>query len=406
MHFDLLIKGGEVIDPGGGHHGLLDVAIKRNRIAAVEANIPPESAFRVIDGSGQIVTPGLIDLHTHVYRGATYWGINADTVAWRTGVTTWLDVGSAGAFNLPGFREFIVRPSPLRIYAYLNISSIGLVADTYELANMAYCDVALFEKLANLNRDLVYGVKVRMGTPTVGQNGILPMQRARAAADACELPLMVHIAIAPPSLSDVLALMRPNDILTHCYTGHTMRLVDEHGAILDVARQAWDAGVIMDVGHGGGSFAFSSAEALIAAGYKPHVISSDIHQDSIHGPMFDLPTVMSKFLLMGMSLPEVIHATTARPAAVLGLQHEIGTLTPGALADVALFRLAQGSFPLYDVLGARRDGDTLLRNTLTILDGRPLTPLAAEPPAPWIELSPLQREIHTQGHTPEHMRAD
>jgi dihydroorotase len=398
--FDLLIKNGLVIDPAAGYDGLLDVAIKRNRIAAVEANIPAEATFQVIDASEQIVTPGLIDLHTHIYRGATYWGINADVVGPRTGVTTWLDVGSAGAFNFPGFREFIVKPATVRIYAYLNISTIGLTAQNYELANLAYCDVPIFRRLADQHRDLIYGVKVRMGTPTVGTNGLLPLQRARQAADECALPLMVHIAVAPPTVEEVLAYLRPGDILTHCYTGQTMRLVDEHGAILDSARRAWQSGVIMDIGHGAGSFSFNSAEALIAAGYQPHVISTDIHQESIHGPMFDLPTVLSKFLHMGMSLPEVIRAATSRPAQVLGLEREIGSLAPGALADVALFRLHKGNFPLYDIHGQLREGGTLLRNTLTILNGRPLAPLADEPPAPWISLSELQQQIHARGHTP------
>jgi len=400
MKFDLLIKGGEVVDPGG-QSGRLDVAIKRNRIAAVDRDIPAESAARVIDASGQYVTPGLIDLHTHVYHHVTFWGIDPDPVAARSGVTTWLDVGSAGAFNWPGFREFIVKPSDVRIYGLLNISSIGLTAATGELANLDYCDVDLCCKLIGLHRDLILGVKVRIDSNTVRGNGIEPLHRARAAAERCDLPMMVHIGSSPPAVADVLALMRPGDILTHCFTGNSMRIIDERGQLLDDAKRAWESGIIMDIGHGAGSFSFETAEALINAGYTPDVISSDIHQLSVHGPLFDMPTCLSKFLALGMSFADVIRAATIRPAEVLGFQHELGTLKVGALADLALFTIQAGRFPFYDVAMNMREGTQLIRNTLTIANGRPLprTPDAA--PAPWIELSENQRALIERGHTPD-----
>jgi dihydroorotase len=400
MHFDLLIKNGRVIDPAQNRDGVADVAITRNRIAVVDATIPAESAFRIIDASGQIVTPGLIDLHTHVYRGATYWGVNADVVGPRSGVTTWLDVGSSGAFNFLGFREFVIKPASVRIYALLNISSIGLTGQNFELANLAYCDLRAFNKVTALNRDLILGVKVRMGTPTIGQNGLEPLRRARQAAEENGLPMMVHIATAPPAIEDVLALMRPNDILTHCYTGQSMKLIDDQHALRDAAKRAWDAGVIMDIGHGSGSFSFATAESLLGIGYKPDVISTDIHQESINGPMFDLPTVLSKFLAMGLPLAEVIARATSRPGEVLGMHNEIGTLKPGALADVALFRLDEGRFPFYDIHGQVREGKHLLRNTLTLVGGQALPVRLPDAPAPWIELTEFQHELVAKGHTP------
>src|SRR3954469_24591013 len=265
MRFDLLIKGGEVIDPGGGVEGPLNVAVSRDRIAAVDMDIPEESAFRVIDATGQIVTPGLVDLHTHVFHKVTYWGIDPDPVGSASGVTTWNDAGSAGALTLPGLREFVVDRAQVRITAFLNISNIGLVGENYECANLAYLDVDLFRRLAERNRDLVVGVKVRMGTPTVGDNGLEPLRLARRAAEECELPLMVHVAFGPPAIEDVLALMRPGDILTHCFTGLDMKIVDDDGRLYEFARRAWDSGVVMDIGHGTGSFAYSTAEALIEA---------------------------------------------------------------------------------------------------------------------------------------------
>jgi dihydroorotase len=399
MKFDLLIKGGEVVDPGGGRSGRLDVAIKRDRIAAVDRDIPAEGAFQVIDAQGQYVTPGLVDLHTHVYHRVTYWGIDPDPVAARSGVTTWLDVGSAGAYNWPGFREYIVKPANVRIYGLLNISAIGLTAMTGELLNLDYCDVDLCCKLIDRHRDLILGVKARIDRNTTGPSGIEPLRRARQAAERCEMPLMVHIGVGPPAIEEVLALLRPGDILTHCFTGHSMRIVDERGALLDAARRAWDAGVIMDIGHGAGSFSFETAEVLIGAGCPPDVISSDIHQLSIHGPLFDLPTCMSKFLALGMSFEQVVRAATARPAAALGLP-DLGALRPGAPADVALFRVHEGRFPFYDVHMNMREGTQLIRNTLTIAGGRPLIPSPDPVPAPWIELSEAQRALIEHGHTP------
>lgn len=406
MKFDLLIKGGEVVDPAGGYSGQMDVAIKRNRTAAVEANIPTDSAFKVIDASGQYVTPGLVDLHTHVYYGATYWGIHPDQIAARSGVTTWLDVGSAGAYNLTGLRDYIANSSAIRIYALLNISSIGLTAETWELTNLNYCNVDLCCELINLNRDFILGIKARIDSNTIGENGLEPLRRAREAADRCELPLMVHIGGGPPELSEILDYMHPGDILTHCFTGRSMRIIDDDGNLLDVAKRAWDAGIIMDSGHGAGSFSFETAEKLIAAGYKPDVISSDIHQLSVHGPLFDLPTCMSKFLALGMTLPDVVRASTSRPAEVLGLQDEVGTLKPGALADVALFRVEQGRYPFYDVHMNMREGRDLISNTLTIVNGKPLPYIGDNPPAPWIELTEDQRLLIERGHTPSDLRSD
>lgn len=403
MQFDLLIKGGEVVDPGGGRQGRLDVGIKRNRIAAVDANLPAESAHRVIDATGQYVSPGLIDLHTHVYHGATCWGVRADPIAARTGVTTWLDVGSSGAFNFPGFREFIAQPASSRIYALLNISSIGLTAQTWELANLNYLDVDLCCKLIDHNRDLILGVKVRVDKNTTSGTGLAGLERGRQAAEASGLPMMVHIGMGPPTITEVLDFMRPGDILTHCFTGHSMRIVDEDGGLLEVAKRAWDSGIVMDIGHGAGSFSFTTASALIAAGHRPDVISSDIHQFSIHGPLFDMPTCLSKFLALGMSLEEVIAASTVRPAQVLGMADEIGTLKPGALADIALWRLLDGDFPLYDVHMNERRSKQLLQNTLTLINGRELPQRSDDPPMPWIELSESQRGLIERGETPEKM---
>lgn len=417
MRFDVLIKGGKVVDPGTGFFGEADVAIKNKAIAAVDRNIPESAAAQVIEANDRIVTPGLIDLHTHVFRGITFWGIDADAVGSRTGVTTWIDAGSAGAYTLPGFREFIVERAAVRIYSFLNIASIGLVGHNYELQNLAFSDPDLFVRMFKLYPDLVLGVKVRMGAPTVGENRTKPLERAKQAARACGLPLMMHIATAPPPIEEVVPFLEEGDILTHCFTGQDMRIVDDESEMLDTVRRAREGGLVFDVGHGSGSFVFSIAESLVEAGYAPDVISTDIHQLSIGGPMFDLPTTLSKFLALGMQLPEVIRAATTRPAEVLGLDGQLGTLRPGAAGDVAIFEIKQGTFSFYDIEGNVRYGTELLVNALTMVDGRPLERAARETPAPWMAHdfenednlylnTEFQEELRRRGHVPSAMARD
>ena len=384
MQFDLLVKGGEVVDPGSGRRGALDVAVRRDRIAAVDRDIPAGAAARVIDAKGKIVTPGLVDLHSHVFHGCSYWGVRPDPVASRSGVTTWIDAGSAGAMTLDGFREYIVKPARARIYALLNISYIGLVGPDHELMNLNYCDVDVFRRLYDLNRDLVVGVKVRMMSSTVGEQGVKPLERARRAADECAVPMMMHIGYAPPSIDECLPFLKKGDILTHCFTGFDMRILAENGKLRDSARDAWERGVVMDIGHGTGAFVFEVAEPLIQQGYKPTVISTDIHQLSIRGPMYDLPTCMNKCLALGMSVDEVVEAATTAPARAVGLDDEVGTLKPGLMADIALFEMERGNFRYYDVKMDMREGRERLRHSLTIIGGRPLESLAEDPPAPWL----------------------
>lgn len=407
MRFDTLVKGGHLLDPAAGRDGSFDVALAGGRVAAVGSDIPAETAYRVIDATSRYVTPGLIDFHSHVFHQFTYWGVDPDTIGPRTGVTTWVDAGSAGAITLPGFRRYVADPATCGVQAFMNISYIGLVGPEFELRSMEYCDVDLFERIYRLHADIIVGVKVRMGTPTVGENGVAPLREARRAAERCELPVMVHIADAPPEIGDVLALMAPGDIVTHCFSGATMKLVDDDGNVLKDARRAIESGVILDVGHGAGGCTFASAEAMIGAGLVPDVISTDLHQMSHHGaavmssdagasafirvrndgtPKFDLPTALSKFMAIGLSLGQVIAAATARPAELLGRSGEIGTLAPGARGDLAVFELEHGSFEFIDVERASRTGTERLVNVLTLIDGREPERKPAAAPAPWVDL--------------------
>jgi dihydroorotase len=421
--FDVLIKGGEVVDPGAGLTGLLDVGIKKDRIVAVEANLPPESASRTIDATGQYVTPGLIDLHTHVYRGVGFFGVDADAIAWRCGVTTWVDAGSSGGYTWPGFREFIIESSRVRVYAFISMSYLGIPGLNYdEYGAIETLDVNVLRRVVTANRDRIIGIKVRMGTGRTGNQGLEPLRRARIAADELGLPIMCHIAIAPPAIDDVLSLLKKGDVLTHSYTGHSERLVDGDLRPLDAARRARDRGVIFDIGHGSGSFSFESAEALSQAEFWPDVISTDIHQVSLPGqmlidptavetvarvrgdgtPRFTLLTAMSKFLFLGWSWANVVRATTATPAAALGLEGQLGTLSPGAYADIATFVIDEGDFPLFDIHGNQRLGHQMIRNIRTLVGGRELPPKAMPAAPPWIRLVDLeQSEPPSRGLAPD-----
>lgn len=388
--FDAVIAGGEVVDPGSGFSGQLDVAIKDGKIAAVEAGIDKSRAAKVIDAAGQYVTPGLIDLHTHIYWGATYWGIEPDPVAARTGVTTWLDVGSAGSYNFPGFRRYVAEASKCKVFSLLNLSSIGLVGPTWELANLDYCDVPLAEQMIDENRDLILGVKARIDKDTTRGTDIRPLQLARELADKVDLPLMVHIGQGPPWLPEIVQYMKPGDILTHCFTGHPNKIVDNDGAVLPFIQELHDAGVILDIGHGAGSFSFITAEAAIKQGFLPDVISTDIHQMAIQGPMFDMPVTLSKFLSLGMTLEQVIEATTAKPAKAMR-KPELGSLKPGSAADVALFRIDEDDFTFQDIFMNERKGTQLLVNTATLVDGEVLPRTPERPLHFFAKLPPHQQ---------------
>lgn len=394
--YDFVIAGGTVIDPASGLNGRFDVAVMDGRIAAVAAGIPIDDADSVIDATGQIVTPGLVDLHTHIYWGTTYWGIEADPVAARTGVTTWLDVGSAGAYSFPGFREYIVNRNRAHVYALLNVSSIGLVAPSWELSNPDYLDLDLAAEMVERNRDVILGIKARIDCNTTRGVGIAPLERARELADRVVLPLMTHIGNGPPTIDEVLALLRPGDILTHCCTGGDMRVLGADGHVLPELRRLHEAGVVLDVGHGTGSFAYATAEAMLAEGVRPDVISSDIHQTAVQGPMFDLPTTLSKFLQLGMGLDEVIACATINAARAMRLEGG-GTLAPGAAADIALFRLEEGDYRFYDVGMSERNGSQLLVNTLTMVDGVELERRPERELHFWAEVPEVQKSATAPG---------
>lgn len=388
--FDLLIQGGRVIDPGSGVVGEFDVAVADGKIAAVEAGLDAGRASDVVDARGKLVTPGLIDLHTHVYWGSTFWGIEPDPVAARTGVTTWLDVGSAGGYNFPAFRRFTIESVRSRVYALLNISSIGLTGPTWELANIDYLDIPLAQTIIDANRDVILGVKARIDSSTTRGVGIVALDIARELAEAVDLPLMIHIGVGPPTIDEVMERLRPGDIITHCFTGHSMNLLDPNGRLYPRIAELREQGLVLDIGHGAGSFSFDTARTMLGNGVMPDVISTDIHQLAIQGPCFDMPTTISKFLALGMTIEDAIERATIRPAKAIRLDH-LGTLRPGSVADIAMFHLEEGDFTFQDIFMNEQNGSQLLVNDATWIDGKQLERVPYPDLQPWAVLTENQR---------------
>ena len=391
--FDLLVRGGELIDPGNDRRGRCDVALAGGRIARVAPGIDSKLAAEVVDARGGIVVPGLVDLHTHIYFAATFWGVDPRPVAWRTGVTTWVDAGSAGAYNLAALHQLCLATCPWPTRAFVNISSIGLVAETGEARREELCDPGLCAAAIMAHRDFVIGVKCRLDRASVGDMGLVPLRRAVEAAGASGVPVMAHIGGGPPDIDDALDLLRPGDLVTHCATGQSMSMVGGNGKLRSSAARAHERGVLFDVGHGSGGFSFAVAEAMLAEGVPPDVISSDIHQRSILGPAFDLPTCMSKFLALGVPLEDVVRAATVNPSRVIGNSSPAGAIEVGKPADLAVFELVAGDFALYDTYLERRPATRLLVNRATIAGGALLAPVPASPPAHWIALTERQRSL-------------
>jgi dihydroorotase len=373
MQYDLLLKGGEVIDPAQSLHARRDIAFAGGKVAAVAESIAADQASEMIDCTGLLVAPGMIDLHVHVYWGVSHYGIWPDANCIAKGVTTAVDAGSAGADTFPGFRKFIIDVSATRLFAQLNISAQGMLdADIGELMDIRFARVDRALETIEANRDVILGVKVRLTKHSLvsEEAGIRPLHLAREAADAAGLPIMVHPQDAwVESLDDILAVMGKGDILTHCFHNHECGIFDAHGKIRASVHDAIERGVIFDVGHGAGSFSWDVVESAFAQGIQPTTISSDLHVYNVNGPVFDLATTASKFLHLGLPLQDTVAKVTSIPAQVINMAGEIGTLAPGAWGDAVVFRLESGSFPLIDSLGVQRTGYQRLVPVTTIRAG-------------------------------------
>lgn len=381
LKYDVVIANGEVVDPSQKLRGKRDLGIKHGQIAAIETSIPAARAVQRIDVAGKLVTPGLVDLHTHLVPHLGI-GLPADELVGITAVTTAVSAGDAGWQTFGAVRHYAIPQARTRIFAFVHIASIGLAGGLApgEMLNIDYANVDGCAKAVIENPDIALGVKVRITDTVVGQNGLEPLRRAIRAAEMVGkgVPVMCHIGSAPGSLSDLLDLLRPGDILTHAYSGAGNNTV-QNGQLLPAARAAKQRGVIFDVGHGGGSFDYTVCEPALQQGAVPDTISSDIHAVSINTPGFPtLPNVMSKFLNLGMPLEDVVAKATVEPAKVIGRVPGLGTLRIGAPADVAIFDVLDGPVEFVDTRNNKRNGTKKLVPVLTVKGGRPF----GRPPLP------------------------
>ena len=354
MPFELVLRNGRVVDPSQNIDRVTDVAFSGGKVAAIGDKLDAGAAD-VRDVTGRIVTPGLIDLHTHVYWGGTSLGIDAEMFARKSAVTTCVDTGSAGPGNFAGFRKHVIERSAIRILPYLHVSFAGIygfsnkvmVGEGHDIRLLAARDCL---EVVEANRDLIVGIKVRLGRTASGAAGITPLDVAQEVADQTGLPMMVHIDEPPPSYEAVVARLRPGDVLTHCFRPFPNSPIDGKGEVKPALIEARKRGVLFDVGHGMGSFSWKTARAMMDKGFAPDTISSDVHALCIDGPAYDQVTTLSKFLALGMSLPEVIAASTVNAAKALN-RPDLGALKPGNVGDASILSLDDGSFPLEDVRG-------------------------------------------------------
>jgi dihydroorotase len=373
QRFDLLLKGGHVIDGKAKLSGVRDVAIHQGRIAAVAPKIDPAQAAKTVDATGLYVVPGLVDIHVHVYAGTgqrnSYAGDNSvypDGHTLRNGVTTVVDAGSSGWRDFPDFKDKVIDRSITRVLAFLNIVGHGMRGDRVE-SNVADMDAKATADQAMRHKDVIVGIK------TAHYRGPewIPVERAVEAAGKAGIPVMVDFGTFLPErpFEDlVLKKLRPGDIYTHTYLG-SVPMLDEANKVRPYLFEARKRGVIFDVGHGGGSFLWRQAGPAVKQGFVPDSISTDLHINSMNAGMKDMLNVMSKFLALGMSLDDVIVRSTWHPARQIK-RDELGNLSVGAPADVAVLRLVKGNFGFVDVYGARASGNEKLIAELTLRGGK------------------------------------
>ncbi len=384
--YDIVIKNGTVIDPYQQIEEKKDIAVSKGKIVSVETTINSNSAKKVVDASGKIVTPGLIDLHTHVYDGVNV-GVSADDYCLLKGTTTAVDAGTAGSHNFTNFRKYIIDKSKTRIIPLLNISSIGLVKGGLELIDIRELDFNGSLEMVNKNKDSIKGIKIRFASPPrtlgkspvrnhVGNNGPVAMRLVRELADKTGGIVMVHPKSVTPGfgVDQVLKLLNKGDVFTHCFAPDYPyyypygEIINEKGEVLPEVKKAAERGVVFDVGHGNGSFSFITAKNAISDGFLPTTISTDLHRSSIKTAV-DMPTTMSKFIALGIPLSTVVEMSTTVPAEILGLKETLGTLKPGAEADITILDLIKGHQTFYDVRGNSLDGDVLLKPNMVVKGG-------------------------------------
>jgi dihydroorotase len=368
---DLLIKGGTVVDPSQKLHEVLDVAVKDGKIQQVARDIPADSSQNVISAKGRVVTPGLIDVHVHIFEGIGPTGVNVDQYCLGRGVTTAIDAGSAGSFAIAGFRQYVIKPSATRVFAMVDIGARGtLMGLVGNYTNLDWVNPERTARAAEANKPDVVAIKVRLSKAITGPNDLEVLKRALQAAQLSSLPLMVHVGDSYSPLPQILRQLRKGDILTHCFTGEPNGPLDANGKMIPEMMESRERGVFFDVGDGGPHMSLAVAEKCIQQGFLPDTIGTDLGGISYNGPVYDLVTELSKFLLIGLTLDQVIERVTIRPTQVFNFGVEIGTLRPGAVADITILDVREGPFTFTDSTGVKRTGRQKLQSVAAIRAGK------------------------------------
>ena len=386
---DLLLKGGEVIDPSQDIRAKLDVAVTDGVISAVAPDIDPSGAARVINVDGNIVVPGMIDLHTHVYEGINQNGINPDLAGVLSGVTTVLDAGSAGCYTFGGFPRYVVPRAKTRIFCMLHISRVGL---SYQPDTSRREDIDVEETVSVIkaNRPLIQGVKIRAVGPGVPRMGVEMVRLAKQAATEGGVRLMVHIgdrSIAggdgtePTITRQLLPLLENGDIITHLFSGNPGRIIGDDGKVIPEIMEAQERGVFLDTAHGRQNFSFDVARAALDQGVRPRSISTDMTPPGRMNTVHSMTEMLARFMALGFSLEDVIRMTTANPAQALGMEDTLGSLAVGRPADISVLKEETGDWLFHDTEGNTLRGDKALVPVVTIKDGEAYSPDWG--PRPW-----------------------
>ncbi|MBI4219731.1 MAG: amidohydrolase/deacetylase family metallohydrolase [Chloroflexi bacterium] len=391
--FDLVLKGGRVLDPGQDRDGRFDLGIRDGRIARVAPDLPDSAAIRVIDVTGKLVTPGLIDLHTHV-AGALRKAVGEDSyvepdlAGVNSGITTVVDAGSVGAYSFGGFLRYVVPNAKTRVISFINAGNVGLLQQP-EVRDRSFLDVDSTAATIRAYPGLIKGVKFRMVSPAIVELGIeLPKTAKRMAVEG-GVRVMVHVGdilkddpvgaeLAPRLLSEVLTA---GDIVTHTTSHRIGALLGKDGKLLPQAREARQKGVIFDVGHGMANFTFKSARSVLDQGFVPDTLSSDLTERGRRGPLKSLTEVMGKFLALGLSLSDVVRMVTVNPARAIGMESEIGALAEGRTADISVLDIVGGDWIFRDNFGGTLQGRTAIAPVIAVRAGVPM-PLD-HGPHPW-----------------------
>ena len=383
--FDLLIKGGTVIDPSQGINSVHDVAIDKGKIVRVAPSIPADEASHVVDVRGKVVTPGLIDLHAHVYDGVNGNGVEADLVGVRAGVTTIVDAGSAGCDTFGGFPKHIIPNSHTEIVTFLHICRTGL-ATTPDIFSASSIDLEKTIQVASENHTFIAGIKTRMVSPALEIMGMEMPRLAKQAAREAGIKLMVHIGDTEERydanvIRELLPIMEEGDIVTHFFTAAPGGILDANGKLVPEARDAYDRGVWMDTAHGRRNFSFDVGQRVLDQGLIPHCISTDVTLPGRLGAVHSMTEMMTRFLAMGFDMEQVVTMCTLNPAKSVGLENRLGTLEVGKHADVSVLEVKDGDWVVHDVVGGSRKVDRAVIPVLAVKKGELFE--AGWGPRPW-----------------------